>query len=525
MFCAKGKNDFVVQCVVIFDFFSKHWFVCVCAAMMTMMNSFAAAAVAAAVVVVAVVAVAGKGCEAASSIGPPPRFFEQLQDHFDGTNNKTWQQAYYVNDTFWNGNMHAPVFLCVGGEGPPIDGSVVVSSVHCNLAVEMLQETGAIMFAVEHRYYGCHNMSACPVSSFSPLRESLRFLSSKQALADLATFHAFATQKYNLKPSNKWVSFGGSYPGMLAGWFRLKFPHLVHASVASSAPVQAVVDMVGYNNVVAEAFAVSDNNVGGSDACRAAIAKGHAKIGELFSTQQGRERLASLFGHTAAWYNNTSTQLDFAGYGVAYFPAQSNDPSCADPACNIKRICSVMANKTIGDEVDRLAAVRNMQSLWLSTSFARANRHSFALMQSPKDLPDFWGWQVCTEFGFFQTCEVGTECFFTQGLATLDSQMGYCSGFFGTPDSKVRDNIAQSNIYYGGRDSGGSCLLYPNGEVDPWHSQSIIHSNNPNVQTLWVPGASHHAWTHPSASTDQPSVVSARKAIRDFVTSSLNQQC
>lgn len=27
-------------------------------------------------------------------------------------------------------------------------------------------------------------------------------------------------EEYALTEANKWVSFGGSYPGMLAGWFR-----------------------------------------------------------------------------------------------------------------------------------------------------------------------------------------------------------------------------------------------------------------------------------------------------------------
>jgi hypothetical protein len=40
----------------------------------------------------------------------------------------------------------------------------------------------------------------------------------------------------NLTANNKWVSFGGSYPGMQAGWLRLKYPNLIHAAVASSAP-------------------------------------------------------------------------------------------------------------------------------------------------------------------------------------------------------------------------------------------------------------------------------------------------
>ena len=38
-------------------------------------------------------------------------FVTQRQDHFDGSNANTWEQAYYVNDTFWKGD--GPVFLCV----------------------------------------------------------------------------------------------------------------------------------------------------------------------------------------------------------------------------------------------------------------------------------------------------------------------------------------------------------------------------------------------------------------------------
>lgn len=140
------------------------------------------------------------------SSGPPPRYFTSRQDNFDESNTRTWQQAYYVNDTFWDGS--GPVFLCVGGEGPALSGSAVVSSVHCNVAVEFLPQTKALMFAVEHRYYGCHNASACPYAPSD--REPLRWLSSRQAIADLATFHAHATSTYALPASTKWVSFGGA---------------------------------------------------------------------------------------------------------------------------------------------------------------------------------------------------------------------------------------------------------------------------------------------------------------------------
>jgi len=450
----------------------------------------------------------GSGWSPDLFIGPPPQYHVVDQDHFDGTNSKVWNQAYFVNDTFWKGDTKAPVFLCVGGEGPALDGSVVVASPHCNVAVEWLRETGAIMFAVEHRYYGCHNMSACPVTSLAN-PSALKFLSSRQALGDLAAFHHHATEKYNLKSTNKWVSFGGSYPGMLAGWFRLKFPHLVSASVSSSAPVLAQVDMVGYFDVTANAYTVDNNGVGGSQACHNSIANGHSMIAKMWVSDEGRSKLASLFKLPSAdWLKDQNNQRSFAGYGVAYFPAQGNDPACTRAACNIAKICVIMTDASIGDDVEKLAHLKAIQT-----------DAGILEPDGPKELPDFWGYQTCTEFAFYQTCEVGSKCFFVQGLATLDSEMSFCTSEFGIPAKKVYANVEYTNDYYGGLNSGGSRILSPNGEVDPWHALAILNSSDPErLPTIWVKGASHHAWTHPTLSTDQSSVVQARKAIKMQVT-------
>ena len=77
----------------------------------------------------------------------------------------------------------------------------------------------------------------------------------------------------------------------------------------------------------------------------------------------------------------------------------------------------------------------------------------------------------------------------------------------------------------GGDKPAGSCVLYPNGEVDPWHGLSILKSPSPGIPVLWVPGSSHHAWTHAVLPTDQPSVVTARAAIRKQVTDFLGMPC
>jgi len=54
--------------------------------------------------------------------------------------------------------------------------------------------------------------------------KNLAWLTSEQALADLAAFITEMNNQYNI---SAWIAFGGSYPGSLAAWLRLKYPHLV----------------------------------------------------------------------------------------------------------------------------------------------------------------------------------------------------------------------------------------------------------------------------------------------------------
>ena len=131
--------------------------------------------------------------------------------------------------------------------------------------ISYAQENRALCFLVEHRFYGGSRplkwvyCSSLPFlisfgsnhfySSFSTCSDtstqSLKFLSSEQALADLAYFIEGMKGKLALPENTKWIVFGGSYAGSLAAWLRIKYPHLVHGAVSSSGPLLAKIDFFG----------------------------------------------------------------------------------------------------------------------------------------------------------------------------------------------------------------------------------------------------------------------------------------
>ena len=100
---------------------------------------------------------------------------------------------------------------------------------------------------LEHRFYG----ESKPTEDMS--RENMKYLSSRQGLEDAGRFISEISNNVNYNLTT-WITFGGSYPGSLSAWMRLKFPHLVTGSVSSSGPLFAKLDYWEYLQVVADAL-------------------------------------------------------------------------------------------------------------------------------------------------------------------------------------------------------------------------------------------------------------------------------
>ena len=82
-------------------------------------------------------------------------------------------------------------------------------------------------------------------------------MSSQQALADVAQFIQWMIDTWDgVNENTQFVTFGCSYPGNLAAWFRLKYPQHTSGSVAGSSPVHAVLDFFQYLDVVDESLSM-----------------------------------------------------------------------------------------------------------------------------------------------------------------------------------------------------------------------------------------------------------------------------
>lgn len=177
--------------------------------------------------------------------------FDALLDHFSFVNNTTFKLRYLINETFVD-NAESPILFYTGNEGD-IELFAKNTGFMWNAGVEMK----AMLVFAEHRYYG-KSMPFGNESYKDP--QHLGYLSSEQALADYAQLLQF------LNPESKRpvIAMGGSYGGMLAAWFRMKYPHLINGALASSAPVLQFPNVVPcdiFNRILTSVYKSALNDV------------------------------------------------------------------------------------------------------------------------------------------------------------------------------------------------------------------------------------------------------------------------
>jgi pimeloyl-ACP methyl ester carboxylesterase len=393
--------------------------------------------------------------------------FDQVIDHFAKSSVKrvqaTFKQRFFIDSSLAAG-PESPVIYYICGESTCEGPS---SSQWVN---QLARKYRAHRVALEHRYYGYSQ----PFAQLSA--QNLRFLSMAQALEDLAAFQSYATLQYRLQ--GKWISVGGSYPGELSAFYRLKHPERVVGALASSAPVFAKADFFEYDRHVSR---VAD------PACLGVIQKVVSEVENRLKSEGSRAEVKKLFQATEVHHD-----VDFL-YNLADMAAIAIQYGFQ------KEFCTALVD---GDKNGRALEAYARVGLSLFQRLGTSpilDAFEGAMSLDPKDYLDFagrqWMYQSCNEFGFYQIANGNPRESARSTRIDLPYHHDACNRLFGIR-TQVDTDRTNREYYSQLFNAGVKNIYFTNGHNDPWSNLSLtdangVQSSNPGLMVFLVAGAAH----------------------------------
>lgn len=440
---------------------------------------------------------------------PVDQWFTQRLDHFDPQNSNTFSQRYQVNATFYKPG--GPVFVLLGGEGPANAIWIAIDT-----AIMLYAERfGAMVVQVEHRFYG----KTKPTADTSD--NSLRYLSSEQALADVAMF--ITSLKMQTPPGTKFITFGGSYSGALSAWFRIKYPHLVVGAVATSAPVLAKLNFLEYHEVVAASLASS----AAGPACVTAIAQATAELQGLTKSSAGQQQIVKDF---KLCQDSLTQQTDIMNFfssvasnfdGVVQYNKDNRAFEGGPVPPTIDDVCRIVTGGP--DAYQQYIAFNNFMLEAANQSCFDIN---YANMVSTLRNTSWdsdaaqggrqWTYQTCVEFGYFQSSDSAKQPF--GSLFPVSFSLQQCRDIYSLPGP----DVSWTNTFYGGLNVSSTNIVFPNGDVDPWHALSLVADGAASIDAIYIHGTAHCANMYPPSPNDPQQLTDAREQIAQHIQRWLN---
>ncbi|XP_069939973.1 lysosomal Pro-X carboxypeptidase isoform X1 [Cherax quadricarinatus] len=424
-------------------------------------------------------------------------FYKQKVDHFSFADPDTFNLRYLINDDFWDGNG-GPIFFYAGNEG-----DITLFADNTGFMWDIAPEFNALVIFAEHRYYGV----SLPYGndSFTKLKYT-GYLTSEQALADYVELITYLKSAIDGAKNSTVVAFGGSYGGMLAAWFRMKYPHVVQGAIASSAPILQFTDITpceDFGKLVTADFSKE------SPECANVIRNSWAAIDSVTRNEAGLAWLTQAWSlckplktpqditSLKNYLVNVWTNLAMVDYP---YPANFLAPL---PAYPIKVVCSHLTEAN-NDPKPLLEEV--FQGLTVYFNYTGDSKCLDINQQADSRLDDYgWDFQACTEM-VMPFCYNGVEDFFEPAPWDFKSFAQTCYQTWG-----VYPRPFMAVHMYGGKDiSAASNIVFTNGLLDPWSTGGVLWNVSETVVSLIIPEGAHHLDLRGSNPDDPPSVIQAR---------------
>ncbi|KAJ7623506.1 peptidase S28 [Roridomyces roridus] len=432
-------------------------------------------------------------------------------DHFDSSNNATFANRYWVNATYYEAG--GPVFVFDSGEqnAEPLLPYYLQEYHGLSAVMQLAKRYRGIAFLWEHRFYG--DSLPFPVNENTTAAQ-WKFLTTEQALEgalvpsplyllqsllDVVFFaDSFPTSAHPLANSSSvnalpihpstvpWIFLGGSYPGVRGALLRQRNPSTIFASWASSAPVQAQVDMASYykaaersltRNCSADWVAVTkyvDDSLSSGNETLAIDIKFDllkARLSGPGGNTTGADGLTRNQANSTSNVNAASILMDPLDFYQYYgFKASLL------PFCNLLETRNSTAEPTEAG----IAASSGILAAFDAFLVALAELDYDSIPGNADDPVQDLSWmrQYCSEYGFYQRGDPTNPLSIETSFLSLELFQQQCNEAF--PDLPSSPQVQHINKY-GGWNMTPSNIMFANGEFDPWRTMGLasIESNSP----------------------------------------------
>ncbi|XP_016994255.2 lysosomal Pro-X carboxypeptidase [Drosophila takahashii] len=437
------------------------------------------------------------GCEAEN-----PKFKYEIKefpvpvDHWSFSSNATFNIRYLYNDSFVDkANARTPIFFYTGNEG-----DIELFAQNTGFLWEQAERQRALVIFAEHRYYG----KSLPFGSSTfnaSMPEHLAYFTVEQTLEDYAMLITFLRNDRQMPV----VAFGGSYGGMLAAWFRMKYPHLIAGSLAASAPIlqfPGITDCDIFSRIVTSVFQNAYNAN-----CTVNIAKSWKLFETLAGNEAGKKQISDAF-HLCTPLKTDDDLKKFLDYVEEVYSnlAMVNYPYASSflaplPAYPVRQVCYYLKDLHTTD-ADLLHAMSSALAVY--TNYTGSSK---CLDISATSNADESGWNIqsCNQM-VMPFCSNGTETMFRTSTWNFKEVAEKCQKNYRL-SPKPFDII----LRYGGRNlEAATNIIFSNGLLDPWSGGGVLQSPNDKIFVIILPEGAHHLDLRHSDPADPPSVRDAR---------------
>jgi hypothetical protein len=282
----------------------------------------------------------------------------------------------------------------------------------------------------------------------------------------------------------------------------------IFASWASSAPVQASVNMASYYRAVARALptncttdfaaaikfydsAVSGNNATLESAVKNGVVSAATDSKTTFAATDALDDASAgeyMLGPWSVFQNGGPDAVQpFCDYfETAGRQLQPSSAGLASQVTQEQLFGSLLLTLQAEAKADAAGSTKGQL---VSMPSARINAPDSSTSQIPADSLS-WMWLFCSEFGYFQVADAGSSTSIVTSFETVDQIQSECNSAFPgmLPSAPQVDNV----LKFGGWTQNPSRVMYTNGELDPWRTLSVasIEDGAPKrTATTTIPSA------------------------------------